>query len=289
MEVQKELNRGTASARQLHLFVPPRPLLERLGEDFFRRIPRQPGVYVMTSQEGCVLYVGQSKNLRARLGSYKNAQPDRAPAKVIRLVRMVQSITWETCPSPEAAQLRENQLLRLHRPRFNRLNTWPKRYRFLCVKAVDDSLELMRTQEPEAGASVYGAFKGSGSAYAALLRLLWSALHQPVSLQDFPLRLLNAAPPPRFGFPSGANRFAAPLHCFLDGTSDDLLAMVAQSLAAAESLCPFHRALLALDNECLARFFKVGPARNRLIRTRHQLPGHTIAQEELDDFLTEAM
>lgn len=289
MEAEKEPNVTAISARQLHLFVPPKPLVERLGKDFFRRIPRQPGVYVMTGQEGRVLYVGQSKNLRARLGSYKNAQPDRAPAKVIRLVRLVQSITWETYPSPEAAQLRENQLLRLHRPRFNRLNTWPKRNSFLCVKATDDSLELMRTQEPEAGASVYGAFKGSGSAYAALLRLLWSALHQPASLQDFPLRLLNPAPPPRFNFPSGAKRFTGPLHRFLDGSSDELLAIVAQLQPAAESLCPFHRALLEMDRECLAGFFKLGPARNRLIRNRHQLPGQAIAQEDLDDFLTQAM
>ena len=88
-------------ARQLHLFAPPKPLVQRLGEAFFCTAPREPGVYIMTGRDGLVLYVGQSRNLRQRLASYKNAQPDRAPRKVIRLVRAVESITWETCESAE--------------------------------------------------------------------------------------------------------------------------------------------------------------------------------------------
>src|ERR1035441_8582387 len=84
-------------ARQLHLFDPPKPLVQRLGEAFFRAAPREPGVYIMTGQNGLVLYIGQSQNLRQRLGSYKNARPDRAPRKIMRLVRAVESITWETC------------------------------------------------------------------------------------------------------------------------------------------------------------------------------------------------
>jgi excinuclease UvrABC nuclease subunit len=79
-------------ARQLHLFAPPKPLVQRLGEAFFRAAPREPGVYAMTGYSGRVLYVGQSGNLRARLARYKNTRPDRAPRKVIRLIHAVESI-----------------------------------------------------------------------------------------------------------------------------------------------------------------------------------------------------
>src|SRR3954464_3848013 len=99
--------------RQLHLFDPPKPLVQRLGEDFFRAAPRAPGVYIMTGPNERVLYIGQSGNLRARLASYKNARPDRSPRKVVRLVRQVKSIVWERCENTEAARLRENELLRL--------------------------------------------------------------------------------------------------------------------------------------------------------------------------------
>src|SRR4051794_33308133 len=117
--------------QQLQLLEVPKPLVGRFGEDFFRAAPRCPGVYIMTGPNERVLYIGQSKNLRVRLASYKNARPDRASRKTIRLVRQVQSIVWETCQDPEAAQLRENELLRLHRPKFNKVNTYPKAYTFI--------------------------------------------------------------------------------------------------------------------------------------------------------------
>src|SRR5512132_1710482 len=106
--------------RQLHLFPAPKPLAERLGEDFFRAVPARPGVYLMAGKDDRILYVGQSQNLRVRLASYKLARPDRAPRKLIRLIHSVRSITWETCPTARAARVRENELLRLLRPRFNR-------------------------------------------------------------------------------------------------------------------------------------------------------------------------
>ena len=46
--------------RQLRLFAPPRPLVQRLGEAFFRAVPRAPGVYIMTCANERVLYIGQS-------------------------------------------------------------------------------------------------------------------------------------------------------------------------------------------------------------------------------------
>src|SRR5690242_16075479 len=74
---------ATMSERQLHLLQPSRPLALRLGDELFRAAPREPGVYIMTGGDGRILYIGQSKNLRARLGSYKNARRDRTPRKVL--------------------------------------------------------------------------------------------------------------------------------------------------------------------------------------------------------------
>src|ERR1041384_6092768 len=64
-------------ARQRWLFPPPRPLLDRLGEEFFRQLPRRPGVYFMCGPGEGVLYVGKAKDLRRRLASYRVANPDR--------------------------------------------------------------------------------------------------------------------------------------------------------------------------------------------------------------------
>jgi len=281
-------------ARQLHLFALPKPLLGRLGEAFFRAVPREPGVYVMTGGGGQVLYIGQSGNLRARLATYKNARPDRAPRKVVRLVRAVESITWEKCESAEGARLRENELLRLHRPRFNRLNTWPRAYSYIRLLHDERVLELGLTRDPDTAGYLYGAFKTRAlSSYGALLRLIWAAVHQPSSPHDFPAQMLGGRPPRRYLFRwqvGGAEHLKPEsllraLQGFLAGASDDLLRLLREALPADDSLSPFQRALHAGDLETLAAFYVSGPRRNLELSRQHKLVGPLIAQEQLDDLL----
>jgi hypothetical protein len=49
---------------QLWLFPPPRTLVDRFGENFFRELPAQPGVYFFCGVDAGALYVGKAKNLR---------------------------------------------------------------------------------------------------------------------------------------------------------------------------------------------------------------------------------
>jgi len=111
---------------QLWLFPPPRPLVERLGEDFFRQLPSRPGVYLMCAAEAGVLYVGRAKNLRRRLSSYRVANPERLPRRMIRLLYRVTRIEYDECADELAAQQREQALICVLAPRFNRAGkVWP--------------------------------------------------------------------------------------------------------------------------------------------------------------------
>ena len=115
------------AAGQLWLFPPPRPLVERLGEDFFRQLPPRPGVYLMCGPGCGVLYVGRAKNLRRRISSYRVANPERQPRRVIRLLQAVTRIEFDECPDEAAAQRREEALICVLAPRFNRAGkVWPK-------------------------------------------------------------------------------------------------------------------------------------------------------------------
>lgn len=284
------------SAQQLHLFVPAKPLLERFGADFFRAVPSKPGVYIMGGDGELVLYIGQSKNLRHRLGAYKNARPDRAPRKIIQLVHSVRTIVWEECETAEAARLKENQLLRTHRPRFNVLNTYPQAYRFIGIQCDSGGLALQLTSEPNFQGKVYGAFKsGCVRAYGALLRLIWAALHLPISPYDYPAPLLVSKPPRQYTFQCGQNSASDGLEPwierveqFLAGDADELIHALTQTVPSGEAISHFQRNLQLNDLEVLASFFEHGPKRNNDLRKRFDIPTQVIPQEELDDLLVMA-
>jgi len=111
--------------RQLLLFPPPRPLVDRLGGEFFRQVPESPGVYFLCGDEAGVLYVGKAKNLRRRLASYRSAHPERLPRRIFRLLFHVTRIYWDECASEAEALERERQLLLVLQPRFNAAGRYP--------------------------------------------------------------------------------------------------------------------------------------------------------------------
>ena len=58
---------------QTLLFPDPKPLVERLGRDFFLTAPSCPGVYLMRDAQGAAVYIGKARNLRQRLAAYRVA------------------------------------------------------------------------------------------------------------------------------------------------------------------------------------------------------------------------
>jgi len=168
-------------ASQTLLFLDPRPLVERLGEAFFRQLPERPGVYLMQDATGLVLYVGKAKSLRQRLSHYRVANQDRMGRRHLRLLRQVVKIELQECADEMAALAREAELLQALKPKFNRAGVWPATPRFLVWRCTGQTPELAISESPAIGWQDFGPF-GSGVVYlrTALARLLWYALN-PVS------------------------------------------------------------------------------------------------------------
>jgi len=172
---------------QILLFPDPRPLVERLGREFFRRAPQCPGVYLMRDGEGTVLYVGKAKNLRKRLASYRVANPDRIPRRHLRLLRAVEWIELEECASESSALARESHLLRSFRPRFNRAGTWPGPPRFLLWRGNAQGLHLAVKGGAELEWHSHGPMGVAAiTLRAVLIRLLWCAIHPDRGLSRMP-------------------------------------------------------------------------------------------------------
>lgn len=270
--------------QQLRLLPAPKPLTERLGCEFFRRIPRVPGVYRMFDEAGVLLYVGQSSDLRDRLNSYRHVHPDRDSKKTIRLVHLVRRIDWEVCDSAVSAVLRENELLRTLRPRFNRMNVYPKACFFVGVEREEGLLRLTLTRDTTMSGKLFGAFKGAAWPFASLCRLLFIASHRDVDFGHFPSRLLTTAPlrTQRFGLEESV---ALLVEDFLAGESVSLVEALTDVCSQVEMRTPFEQNLMLADLIAAEDFFERGPRKVRRLKLRANLGSNWVEPEVLLDFL----
>jgi predicted GIY-YIG superfamily endonuclease len=172
---------------QQRLWPDAQPLVERLGREFFRRVPESPGVYLMRGVAESVLYVGKAKNLRHRLGSYRVANPERMARRTLRLLNLVEQIGWEECQSEDAALRRESELLLALKPRFNRAGVWQGPRRFVAWRIVANGLELAVMDAAMEGWTCAGPFGAQAfHLHRALVRLLWCRLHPEAGLAGMP-------------------------------------------------------------------------------------------------------
>jgi predicted GIY-YIG superfamily endonuclease len=239
---------------QILLFPDPRPLVERLGRDFFRQLPERPGVYLMRDVNNTVLYVGKAKNLRKRLCSYRVANPDRMPRRHLRLLRAVERIELQECADETAALARESELLRALKPKFNRAGTWPSKPRFLVWRCTGTALELTVTETPTSEDRQLGPM-GSGANYlrVVLARLLWFGVRPERGFAGMPA-----------GWAHGQLENPTVIH----NCADDTLSAVVEGLFAGqiEPFChwvrakmpdhlhPFEKAAVEADLESIAEF-----------------------------------
>ena len=240
---------------------------------------------------GKIIYVGQSHDLRERIGSYRYIHPDRSGRKLVRLVHNIADIRWETCTTAEAARVRENSLLREHRPKFNSINKWPRAHWFATIRSEEERLHCTFTrEEPPDNANIYGAFKsGCLIGYTSLLRLVWAVLNQTISVHAYPRQLIAEKPPKEFTFPlthsANSSELREQLLRFFTGESFTIVDWFAERLPAADNFPLFDRNLFLTDLEQLRHFFQFGPARNAKLRKKHGLQKNLIGQEALDDLL----
>ncbi len=271
-------------ASQLRLFPANQPLVERLGIAFFRGIPKKPGVYWFTDVSGRVIYVGQSRNLRQRLQSYRHAQPGRVARKIIRLINEAAQLDYETCDSPEAAVLRENQFIREKRPRYNRANTWPKSNGFIRVQRQQRAVVLSWVSDPSSGdpTLVFGAFRNSARfALAALNRLHWVARNPDAGWDKIPSGMIALQSSKVFMLEHADSMLETAVMAFLRGESDELVDLLGERQPRASDA--FWGTLEGADCDVLRQFFLRGPQRVR----RWLGPvgeSRVLSQESLDDF-----
>ena len=276
-------------------FESENPLTERLGAGFFEALPKVPGIYKMYGSAGRLLYVGKAKNLRSRLLTYRRARPGRESRKVIRLVRMIHAIELEEHPSEEEALLRENELIRNHKPEFNHAKKQHEAYYYLVFKAgnseiITDLRMHVREEEKE---QTYGAFKGHVTVrrgLGALLRQLYIIEHTISKPFELPSQLLRKLTPLHYELPTdelAGSDWIADVWLFLEGGDFRLLFNIMEYTREQKLLESFIGKVILKDMEALKFFYDRCCRRNYEINEILDLESPLIPQEKLDDYLVQ--
>jgi hypothetical protein len=185
----------------------------KFGKEFCESLPSGPGVYRMLDDSGAVVYVGKAKNLRRRLGQYRNAKRRKKHRKMKSIVADARTISFETCATELEASLLESRLIRELRPKWNVAGAFHFLYPMIGLRAAEGEILIAYTTTPETFSTfeLHGAYRSRWivrDAFFALTRLLPYLLH-PIP----PAKLLGAdwrEKRPKYsylwGFRTGADR-----------------------------------------------------------------------------------
>ncbi len=94
-------------------------------------LPDKPGVYQYFNVNEEIIYVGKAKNLKKRVSSYFNKIHDSGKTNV--LVKNIASLKYIVVDTEEDALLLENNLIKVHQPRYNVLLKDGKTYPSICI------------------------------------------------------------------------------------------------------------------------------------------------------------
>ncbi len=109
--------------------------------DLIENAPHAPGVYKMYDADNNLLYIGKAKNISNRLRQYLDISKLELHKQVMRT--LVSRVEWETVPTESDALLREQELIKTQKPKYNIMLTDGKMYPMLALTS-DDFPRLLK-------------------------------------------------------------------------------------------------------------------------------------------------
>lgn len=146
-------------------------------------LPLCPGVYIMRSKSGKVIYVGKSKKLRNRVSQY--FQNGAKNIKTAKMVSAVNDFDYFVCDTEIEALSLENTLIKQYSPRYNIRLKDDKSYPYIKISADEyPSITCTRKRDNDKG-KYFGPYTGTSTAYT-IIGLLQKTLGLPSCKRQFP-------------------------------------------------------------------------------------------------------
>ncbi|MDK2801008.1 MAG: excinuclease subunit [Clostridiales bacterium] len=127
-------------------------------QEQLKKLPDQPGVYIMKDKEKNIIYIGKAKILKNRVRQYFQSSAKHS-AKVQSMVANIAEFEYIVTDSELEALVLECNLIKKHRPRYNVLLKDDKHYPYIKVTMNEEYPRIMITRKIEKdGAKYFGPY-----------------------------------------------------------------------------------------------------------------------------------
>lgn len=145
--------------------------------------PSSPGIYLMKSAEGSILYIGKARNLKKRVRQYVLGSGD-SRLHIRFMVQLVESVEYIVTDTEKEALILENTLIKQHHPKYN-INLRDDKTYFslrMDMKEPFPRLTLVR-KVPSDGARYFGPYSSATAAKEVLKQLykVFPLRHYPIA------------------------------------------------------------------------------------------------------------
>ena len=123
-------------------------------EEELKKLPKEPGVYIMRDDKDVILYVGKAVNLHNRVRSYFRENIGRGPA-IDKMVSLIARFEYIVTDSELEALVLENNLIKEYSPKYNTLLKDDKTYPYIKVTVGEDYPRIMLSRNMKKDKSRY--------------------------------------------------------------------------------------------------------------------------------------
>lgn len=132
-------------------------------EEELKKLPGQPGVYIMHDAKDAIIYVGKAISLKNRVRQYFQSSRDKT-AKIRQMVSKIARFEYIVTDSELEALVLECNLIKEHRPRYNTMLKDDKTYPYIKVTASEEYPRILFSRQMKKDKNKYfGPFTSAGA------------------------------------------------------------------------------------------------------------------------------
>lgn len=132
-------------------------------EEELKKLPSQPGVYIMHDSRDEIIYVGKAISLKNRVRQYFQSSRNKT-AKIEQMVSRIARFEYIITDSELEALVLECNLIKEHRPRYNTMLKDDKTYPYIKVTVYEDFPRILFARDMKKDKSKYfGPYTSAGA------------------------------------------------------------------------------------------------------------------------------